>query len=87
MTFLAEMMQEKYGMPYIRVSYFGIEDMAKALYDVAEHFKADPQIMERAQELVATKSRPSTRDCRRYAGIWKANGPPSMSAGPSRPFP
>ncbi|MGD9247288.1 MAG: nitrogenase component 1, partial [Desulfobacteraceae bacterium] len=52
MTFLAEMMKEKYGIPYIRVSYFGIEDMAKALYDVADHFSDFPQIKERAQDLV-----------------------------------
>ncbi len=52
MTFLAQMMKEKYGIPYIRVSYFGIEDMAKALYDVAGHFEQDPGIQERARELV-----------------------------------
>ncbi len=42
LTFLAEMMQETYGIPYIRASYFGIDDMAKALYDVADHFDAHP---------------------------------------------
>jgi nitrogenase molybdenum-cofactor synthesis protein NifE len=50
---LAEIMQEKYGTPHIRVSYFGIEDMSEALYDVARHFQdQDPHIMERTQELV-----------------------------------
>ena len=52
MIFLAEMLKEKYNIPYIRVSYFGIEDMAKALYDVADHFKDDPGIKERARELI-----------------------------------
>jgi nitrogenase molybdenum-cofactor synthesis protein NifE len=52
MTFLAEMLKEKYDIPYIRVSYFGIDDMAKALYDVADHFKDDPGIKERARNLV-----------------------------------
>ncbi len=52
MTFLAEMMQESYGIPYIRASYFGIEDMAKALYDVADHFISYPEIKRRAQDLV-----------------------------------
>jgi nitrogenase molybdenum-cofactor synthesis protein NifE len=52
MTFLAEMMKAKYGIPYIRVSYFGIEDMAKALYDVADHFDGDSVIKERATKLV-----------------------------------
>jgi nitrogenase molybdenum-cofactor synthesis protein NifE len=50
---LAAMMEEKYGTPSIRVSYFGIEDMAQALYDVARHFQGiDPAIMARTKELV-----------------------------------
>lgn len=50
---LAQHMKERYGIPFIRVSYFGIEDMSKALYDVAEHFKdACPEIMQRTQGLV-----------------------------------
>lgn len=52
MTKLAEMMEERYGIPYIRVSYFGIEDMSKALYDVAEFFSDKPDIMEAAKALV-----------------------------------
>ena len=53
MMHLAERMQEQYGIPYIRVSYFGIEDMSKALYDVAEHFRDnDPEVMQRTRVLV-----------------------------------
>lgn len=52
MSFLAKMMLEKYGIPFIRVSYFGIEDMAASLYSTAEFFKEDPSLMTRAQELV-----------------------------------
>ena len=52
MTYLAETMQEKYGIPYIRVSYFGLEDTSKALYDVASRFPDAPEIMARAQALV-----------------------------------
>jgi nitrogenase molybdenum-cofactor synthesis protein NifE len=52
MTFLAQMMEERYGIPFIRVSYFGIEDMAKALYDVADHFSGHPGIKMKAQQLV-----------------------------------
>jgi len=53
MTYLAEMMKEKYGIPYIRVSYFGIEDMAEALYDVAENFSDHPEVREKAEVLIA----------------------------------
>ena len=50
---LAKIMQERYGIPFAKVSYFGIEDMAEALYTVARHFAAkDPGIMERATALV-----------------------------------
>jgi nitrogenase molybdenum-cofactor synthesis protein NifE len=52
MTQLAKMMEEKYGIPYIRVSYFGIEDTASALYDVAAHFSHNPEIMEKTKALV-----------------------------------
>ncbi|MBN2811722.1 MAG: nitrogenase iron-molybdenum cofactor biosynthesis protein NifE [Spirochaetales bacterium] len=38
MTSLAKTMKDEYGIPFIRVSYFGIEDMTKALYDVAARF-------------------------------------------------
>ncbi len=48
---LADMMEKKYNIPSIRVSYFGIEDMAEALYAVALHFN-DPVLMERAVQLV-----------------------------------
>ena len=52
MTHLAKMMEEEYGIPYIRVSYFGIEDMSSALYDVASFFNDNPEIMKKTRELV-----------------------------------
>jgi nitrogenase molybdenum-cofactor synthesis protein NifE len=51
MSCLAKMMREKYGIPFIRVSYFGIEDMTRALYDVADFFKND-EIQKRTEALV-----------------------------------
>jgi nitrogenase molybdenum-cofactor synthesis protein NifE len=51
MTPLAKAMQEKYGMPFIRVSFFGIEDTAKALYDVADKL-GDANVVAATRELV-----------------------------------
>lgn len=48
---LARMLEEKYGTPNVRVSYFGIEDMAEALYTVARFFD-DPGMLARTRELV-----------------------------------
>ena len=42
---LARMLEHEYGTPMIRASYFGIEDMSKALYDVADFFDDDEMRM------------------------------------------
>ncbi|HBA82923.1 MAG TPA: nitrogenase iron-molybdenum cofactor biosynthesis protein NifE [Verrucomicrobia bacterium] len=51
MTYLAKQMEEEYGIPFKRISCFGIEDMAQALYDAADFF-GDPAMDVRARDLV-----------------------------------
>ncbi|MFO7568229.1 MAG: nitrogenase iron-molybdenum cofactor biosynthesis protein NifE [Smithellaceae bacterium] len=51
MTYLAQKMKQDFGIPFARVSYFGIEDTAEALYSVAKHFD-DPAILKKAEDLV-----------------------------------
>jgi nitrogenase molybdenum-cofactor synthesis protein NifE len=51
MNYLAQMMKDEYNIPSMRVSYFGIEDMSDALYDVARFFK-DDEMMEKARVMV-----------------------------------
>nr|WP_320014938.1 nitrogenase iron-molybdenum cofactor biosynthesis protein NifE [uncultured Desulfobacter sp.] len=51
-THLAQQMEKEYGIPYIRVSYFGIEDTSDALYQVAVHFKKNPEILKKTQDLI-----------------------------------
>ena len=48
---LANMMKKQFGIPAVRVSYFGVEDMAEALYTVARHFE-DPSMMAKARQVV-----------------------------------
>jgi nitrogenase molybdenum-cofactor synthesis protein NifE len=48
---LARLMEAEYGTPFMRVSYLGVDDMAQALYDVAEFFQSD-QAMDEAREVV-----------------------------------
>ncbi len=52
LTHLAQKMEAEYGIPYIRVSYFGIEDTSNALYDVAAFFDKAPDIMKNTTQLV-----------------------------------
>jgi nitrogenase molybdenum-cofactor synthesis protein NifE len=51
MMYLAKIMKEKYGIPFMRVSYFGLEDMSDALYEVANFFKMK-SLMEAGKEIV-----------------------------------
>ena len=54
MLHVARHMEQAYGIPYRRVSYFGVEDMAAALYTVADFFD-DPGIRDRTAELVRSE--------------------------------
>jgi nitrogenase molybdenum-cofactor synthesis protein NifE len=50
---LALMMEKKYGTPWVKVSYFGVEDMADSLYKVANFFRdIRPDMAQRTSELV-----------------------------------
>jgi nitrogenase molybdenum-cofactor synthesis protein NifE len=51
MTTLAKRLQQRFGQPFQRVSYFGFEDMAEALYGIAKHF-GDPKMMARTAAIV-----------------------------------
>jgi len=51
MMHLAKIMNEKYDIPFMKVSYFGIEDMSDALYEVANFFKSE-ELMDKAKEIV-----------------------------------
>ena len=67
MTHLAQRMESDFGIPFLRVSFFGIEDMAAALYATAKHFGSGP-VLERAQEVVreeVAKIQPELRAMRR----------------------
>lgn len=54
MTHLAKLLERDHSIPLKRVSFFGIEDTAEALYETARHF-GDDQIMQRTQELVSSE--------------------------------
>ncbi len=55
MTYLARKLENKYGTPYRRVSFFGLRDMAAALRTAAEHFH-DPALQEKAEMIIARET-------------------------------
>jgi nitrogenase molybdenum-cofactor synthesis protein NifE len=67
---LANMMEKDFGIPSLRVSYFGIEDMAEALYEVAGFFK-DPEMMNKARQLVREELARLLPELNRYKAALK----------------
>jgi len=51
MTHLAQQLEEKYVTPFVRVSYFGIEDMAESLYTAVRFFN-DDTLLQKTRDLV-----------------------------------
>jgi nitrogenase molybdenum-cofactor synthesis protein NifE len=56
MTYLAKWMEKKYGMPFRKVSYFGMEDLAIALRTTAEFFGSG-EMMQTAEEIIEHETR------------------------------
>ena len=65
MVHLAKDMEQKYGIPFRHVSYFGIEDMSRALYEVADFF-GDAGMIAAARELVRDEVAKIMPELRRY---------------------
>jgi nitrogenase molybdenum-iron protein alpha chain len=51
-NYIAEMMEEKYGIPWIKVNFIGAEASAKSLRKVAEYFD-DAELTAKVEEIVA----------------------------------
>ncbi|WP_017298843.1 bifunctional nitrogenase iron-molybdenum cofactor biosynthesis protein NifEN [Nodosilinea nodulosa] len=52
---MAHKMQERYGIPYIEASIYGVEDMNNLLRAIASHF-ADGSLMARVEALIAQET-------------------------------
>lgn len=50
-NYIAEMMEEKYGIPWIKINFIGADSTAKSLKKVAEFFE-DPELTERVDKII-----------------------------------
>lgn len=55
MTYLATKMQEKFGIPYLRISFLGLEDTADSLRRIAGHFD-DAIMLAKANALISRET-------------------------------
>lgn len=51
MTFLAREMEERFGIPFVKVSFFGLEDTRLSLMKIAEAI-GDEEVIKKAKELI-----------------------------------
>ncbi|MDT8717426.1 nitrogenase iron-molybdenum cofactor biosynthesis protein NifE [Clostridium sp. 19966] len=51
MTYLAKKMEANYNIPFLKTSFFGLEDTRESLFAIANFFQ-DEEIMKKAKELV-----------------------------------
>jgi nitrogenase molybdenum-iron protein alpha chain len=51
-NYVAEMMEKKFGIPWLKVNFTGAEATAKALRKIAAYFE-DPQLSQRVEEVIA----------------------------------
>lgn len=56
MTYLAKQMEQKYGIPYIKISFFGMEDIKLSLKHIAEAM-GDQSVMEKAEQLTVEREK------------------------------
>jgi nitrogenase molybdenum-cofactor synthesis protein NifE len=52
---VARKMQERYGIPYIECSFYGLRDMNACLRQMAQHFQ-DPELTARVEALIAQET-------------------------------
>ncbi len=53
-NYVAEMMETKYGIPWIKVNFIGAESSAKSLRKIAAYFE-DPDLMAKVEEIIAAE--------------------------------
>jgi nitrogenase molybdenum-cofactor synthesis protein NifE len=66
MTYLAKKMEEKYSIPYRRVSFFGLQDMSNALLTAAQFFGVQ-QMQDKAEQIIfreTARVMPAIQACR-----------------------
>lgn len=50
-NYIADMMEEKYGIPWIKVNFIGAEATAKSLRKIAEYFE-DKELLEKTEKII-----------------------------------
>ncbi|PKM94670.1 MAG: nitrogenase molybdenum-iron protein alpha chain [Firmicutes bacterium HGW-Firmicutes-1] len=64
-NYIAEMIEKKYGLPWIKVNFIGIESMSKSLRDIAKYF-GDEELIKRTEQVIAEEIAEIEQDILHY---------------------
>ncbi|MEW9122881.1 MAG: nitrogenase iron-molybdenum cofactor biosynthesis protein NifE [Thermotaleaceae bacterium] len=65
MTYLAKQMELRYGIPFINISFYGLEDVTESLRSIALALK-DPDIIARTEELIVSELEKTNQELQFY---------------------
>lgn len=65
MSFLAKKLEEKYGTPYRRVSFLGIEETSTAIRTAAEFFE-NPGLIEESEKMISEETKRARRQIEHF---------------------
>jgi nitrogenase molybdenum-iron protein alpha chain len=77
-NYMAEMMEEKFGIPWFKVNFIGIEGTKKSLRKIAAYY-GDKELIDRVEEVIAAEMAESVRFSRTSRPVPRARPPPSLS--------
>ncbi len=66
-NYIAEMIEKKYGTPWLKVNFIGIEATVRTLRDMAKFFD-DPEILSRTEEVIKEELEDIREDVEYYRG-------------------
>lgn len=75
------MMEEKYGVPWLKVNYVGTKTTAKSLRKMAEFFD-DPEITRKTEEIIAEEKVKYEAEVERYRKKLQGKQPSSIQGVP-----
>jgi nitrogenase molybdenum-iron protein alpha chain len=69
-NYIAEMIEAKYGIPWMKINFIGIEATIQSLRDIAKYF-GDPELINRTEAVIADELQQVADDMEYYKGKLK----------------
>ncbi len=79
-NYMGEMMENKFGIPWLKVNFIGVKAMSKSLRKIAEYFE-DPGLTARIEEVIAEEEAAAMKEMEPYTARLKGKTAMIFSGG------